>query len=89
MKGFITNLDWDDLEKPEAGDLVILKYVDAFEYRFRAIVKSIGKGGIIAEVDAVFDWQTKGPVEGDVASWEGKEITIAPQYIQDVVKKKK
>ena len=82
------NPNWKDLPKPEDGDIVQLKLTDVFDYIVKAIVTVVNDNEIIANVEALFDWQTKGQLTGgDKLNLVGKQITFKPIFMQSVVKK--
>lgn len=82
-----SNPNWKQLPKPVNGDIVILKMSDWVPYSVQVTVTSIVQDQITGIIRAVFDWQTKGEMGGDWANLKGKEISLAPHYIQDVIKK--
>ena len=81
------NPNWKNLPKPEVGDIVQLKLTDVFDYLVKAIVTVVNDNEITANVEALFDWQTKGQLtSGDKLNLVGKQITFRPVFMQNVVK---
>ena len=82
------NPNWKNLPKPEVGDIVQLKLTDVFDYLVKAIVTVANDNEITANVEALFDWQTKDQLTGsDKLNLVGKQITFRPVFMQNVVKK--
>jgi len=82
------NPNWKNLPKPEVGDIVQLKLTDVFDYLVKAIVTVANDNEITANVEALFDWQTKDQLtSSDKLNLVGKQITFRPVFMQNVVKK--
>ena len=87
METWEPNPNWKQLPHPEVGDIVQLKLTDAFKYLVKAIVIAVGDDEITANVEAVFDWQSKGQITGgNKIGVVGKQVTFRPSFVQNVVK---
>lgn len=91
MNNCKANPDWEQLPKPDVGDIVELKLSDVFNYVVKAVVKSVDENKITATIDALFDWQSGGELRpwdsGNKWKLVGNEISFSPRLIWNVIKK--
>lgn len=88
MEKWDQNPNWKELPKPDVGDIVHLKHTNAFQYLVKIIVTTIGDEEITGQIEALFDYETKGPLQGgDKMRLVGKQASFRPCFIQRVIKK--
>lgn len=82
------NPNWRKLETPSSGDIVQLKETSGFCHLINVIVSSVTDHDITGVVEAVFDWQNKGQLNGgEILNVVGQEMKFPRRMIHNVIKK--
>ena len=88
MERWEPNPNWQDLPNPVLGDIVHLKLIDAIQHTVKVIVTSVGDEKIAGDIEAIFDADTGGWLQGgDKIRLVGKQASFRPCFMQKVIKK--